>query len=231
VPVPRRFPARALITVTVLAEPSMIVAAAQPAKPIAFAGSRPTGSPASVDVGGGAAAGRVDGPATTAPSRRDDLSVEGSDCANRHASAGSGMIDAQPPVVFWPLRVGDPVRVDGYRLVSRLGSGGMADVFYGVAPSGAPVAVKILRAVVGAPQACQREYRLADAMGMGCTAPVLGHGVSTARAYLVTAYLPGYRCATTLAGTQMPAGQLWTFGRRWPGRWPRCTPEASCIVM
>jgi serine/threonine protein kinase len=201
-----------LITVTVIAEPTTIVATAHPAEPLAFAGNLPASSPASVDVVGCAAGGRVDGPATTAPARRDDLPVEGSDCANRGAPTGSGMVDGQCPADSWPLRVGDPLWVDGYRLVSRLGSGGMADVFYAVAPSGRPVAVKILRAAVGAAQACRREYRLADAVDVGCTAPALGYGVSTAGAYLVTAYLPGYRCATALADTPMPVSQLWAFG-------------------
>jgi RIO-like serine/threonine protein kinase len=57
--------------------------------------------------------------------------------------------------------VADPAWVDGYRLVSRLGTGGMADVFYAVAPTGGPVALKLLRAGDGVPRTCQREYRLA----------------------------------------------------------------------
>jgi serine/threonine protein kinase len=119
---------------------------------------------------------------------------------------------ASGPVDTWPLRRTDPVQVDVYRLLSRLGAGGMADVFYAVTPAGGPVAVKILRNGAGVPQTCQREYRLAHAVDAGCTAPALGHGRSRAGAYLVTAYLPGYRCGTTLAATPMPARQLWTLG-------------------
>jgi serine/threonine protein kinase len=111
-----------------------------------------------------------------------------------------------------PLRVTDPVQVDGYRLVSRLGAGGMANVFYALARAGRPVAVKVLHAVPGAHKACRREYRLAAAVDGWCTAPVLDHGISAAGAYLVTAYLPGYRCATTLRRETMPVEQLWTFG-------------------
>lgn len=112
----------------------------------------------------------------------------------------------------WPLRTTEPVRVDGYRLVSHLGAGGMADVFYAVTPTGGPVAVKILRAADGASEACQREYRLASAVDSDCTAPTIGYGVSPAGAYLVTAYLPGYRCGTTLLGRSMPVGRLWSLG-------------------
>jgi serine/threonine protein kinase len=110
------------------------------------------------------------------------------------------------------LGVTDPVLVNGYRLVSRLGAGGMATVFYALAPGGQPVAVKVLHAVPEAPKACRREYQLAAAVAARCTAAVLDHGVSAAGAYLVTAYLPGYRCATTLGRGTMPIEQLWTFG-------------------
>jgi serine/threonine protein kinase len=111
-----------------------------------------------------------------------------------------------------PLRVSDPVSVDGYRLVSRLGAGGMADVFSAVAPSGRPVAVKLLRAGPGIPETCQREFRLTYAIGADCTAPALGYGTSPAGPYLVTAQLSGYRSATTLVGRALPARRLWRLG-------------------
>ena len=91
-----------------------------------------------------------------------------------------GLPGPPPPAGSWPLRVGDPVSVDGYRLISRLGAGGMADVFYALARTGGPVAVKLLRAAAGAARTCQREYRLARAVHSGCTAPALGYGLSTA---------------------------------------------------
>jgi serine/threonine protein kinase len=111
-----------------------------------------------------------------------------------------------------PLRVSDPVRVGGYRLVARLGAGGMADVFYSVAPTGRPVAVKVFRATGGGAAACHREYQLARDAGADCTAPALGYRTSPAVSYLVTAYLPGYRCATVLTGRPRPAQWLWGFG-------------------
>ncbi|HZN73703.1 MAG TPA: serine/threonine-protein kinase [Micromonosporaceae bacterium] len=139
-----------------------------------------------------------------APSR-GSRPVEDLDRTGLRVPAASGPVDT------WPLRRTDPVRVGGYRLVSRLGSGGMADVFYAMAPTGGAVTVKILRAA-GTAQTCQREYRLAHAMDADCTAPATDYGLSRAGAYLVTAYLPGYRCGSTLVATPMPAGQLWTLG-------------------
>ena len=88
----------------------------------------------------------------------------------------------------------------------------MADVFYAVAPDGQKVAVKILRANGGGLAACLREYRLASALDADYTAPALGCGVATAGAYMVTAYLPGYRCGTTLLHQALSTGRLWTLG-------------------
>jgi len=148
---------------------------------------------------------------TAAPTRGGRSMDEPGRGALRLAAA-QGSADAQCPVNTWPLHACDPVRVDGYRLVARLGEGGMADVFYAAAPTGRPVAVKILRPGGAGPEACLREFRLVSAMDAECTARALGHGVSTAGAYLVTAYLAGYRCGTTLEGRASPAGQLWTLG-------------------
>lgn len=56
-------------------------------------------------------------------------------------------------------------------------------------------------------------YRLlARAAGADATAPALGYGTSVAVSYLVTAYLSGYRCGTTLMAGPRPAPWLWRFG-------------------
>jgi serine/threonine protein kinase len=42
------------------------------------------------------------------------------------------------------LRPGDPRRVGNYRLIGRLGEGGMGQVFLGLSPGGRQVAVKVI---------------------------------------------------------------------------------------
>jgi hypothetical protein len=76
----------------------------------------------------------------------------------------------------WPLRRSDPRLAGGYRLPSRLGSGGTADVFHATGPTGLPAAVKIFRGADRSVEVCRREFRLAYAVDPNCTAPVLGYG-------------------------------------------------------
>jgi serine/threonine protein kinase len=201
---------------TILAAQTPIIAAATcPADPATPAVSHPRHRCTTVHpVAPSHRSQPFDAPANTDQWQRqgDDLAADDPDRALLRMAAASRSADPQRTVDTWPLRVTDPVRVDGYRLVSRLGAGGMADVYYAVAPTGRPVVVKILRAYRGARDACQREYRLACAVDADCTAPALGYGVATAGAYLVAAYLPGYRCGTTLVGSPMSAGQLWMLG-------------------
>jgi serine/threonine protein kinase len=150
-------------------------------------------------------------PAEELPRRHADQPADHPEPAERRGAAAARS-RAQPPTDARPLCRTDPVSVDGYQLLSRLGSGGMAKVYLAAAPNGRRVAVKVLRAGAGAAETCRREYRFAAAMDAACTAPALACGMSVAGAYLVTAYLPGYRCATTLAGEPTPTRQLWRFG-------------------
>jgi len=144
--------------------------------------------------------------------QRNHVRADDRDRVTLRIASASESEDPERTADTSPLRMTDPVSVNDYRLVSRLGAGGMADVFYALAPTGRPVAIKILRVAGGALESCRREYRLAYAVNADCTPPALGYGMSTAGAYLVTAYLPGYRCGSTLEGRSTPARQLWTLG-------------------
>ena len=102
--------------------------------------------------------------------------------------------------------------VNGYRLLSRIGTGGTAAVFLASPLAGGPpVAVKILRRG-GVIASCRREFLIASAVDVACTAAPISHGVAAAGPYLVTAYLPDHRCGTEMMGTAMPIASLFAFG-------------------
>lgn len=195
--------------ITPAVPPSIIAATTHPAEP---ATSLPRQRSATVHTVMSSTPGRpIDAPAPTERflHPRDRLPADDPDASGTAAASGSA--DPQPPAGSWPLRVSDPITVDGHRLISRLGSGGMADVFYALAPTGRPVAVKLLRPADGVAEACRREHQLASSADGRHTAPALGHGMSRAGAYLVTAHLPGYRCGSTLVGRPIPASRLWSL--------------------
>jgi serine/threonine protein kinase len=110
------------------------------------------------------------------------------------------------------LRRGTDAIVNGYRLLSRIGTGGTAAVFLALPLAGGPpVAVKIIRqgTVI---TSCRREFLMASAVDVACTAAPIGHGVVAAHPYLATAYLPDYRCGTEMMGTTMAIASLLAFG-------------------
>jgi serine/threonine protein kinase len=94
-----------------------------------------------------------------------------------------------------PLRVGDPGQVGVYRLVSRLGDGGMGQVFLGVSPGGRPVAVKVIRPEYSADtefrQRFAREVDAARRVGGFHTAPVVDADPYDDPPWMVTAYIAG----------------------------------------
>lgn len=81
--------------------------------------------------------------------------------------------------VFQELEGDAPAVVGGYRLVARLGSGGMGKVYLSYTPAGRPVAIKVIRPEFAEDPEFRR--RFADEVTAArrvqglCTAPVQEH--------------------------------------------------------
>lgn len=96
-----------------------------------------------------------------------------------------------------PLRADDPASVgEGrYRLVGRLGQGGMGVVYFGRSRSGRAVAVKVVRPELSTEPGFRRrfadEVAAARRVGGFHTAPVVDADPQGDPAWLVTAYVPG----------------------------------------
>jgi hypothetical protein len=94
-----------------------------------------------------------------------------------------------------PLQPGDPDRVGQYRLLGRLGGGGMGQVYFGHSPGGRPVAVKVVRPEYGADPEFRRrfasEVEAARRVGGFYTAHVVDADPGADLPWLVTAYVPG----------------------------------------
>jgi serine/threonine protein kinase len=93
-----------------------------------------------------------------------------------------------------PLQAGDPPYVGAYRLIGRLGAGGMGRVFLGVSPGGRQVAVKLVLPEHSADkefrQRFTREVAAARRVGGFHTAPVADADPDADPACMVTAYIP-----------------------------------------
>jgi serine/threonine protein kinase len=93
------------------------------------------------------------------------------------------------------LQGGDPRRIGPYRLVGRLGAGGMGMVFAGRSAGGRAVAVKVIRGeLAGDPEfrvRFSREVAAARSVSGLFTAPVVDADVDGPMPWLATAYVPG----------------------------------------
>ncbi|HEV2372786.1 MAG TPA: serine/threonine-protein kinase, partial [Streptosporangiaceae bacterium] len=93
------------------------------------------------------------------------------------------------------LQAGDPQQVGGYRLLGRLGSGGMGVVFLGQSPGGRLVAVKVIRAELADDPKFRarfaREVAAARRVSGVYTAPVVDASLDGVSPWLVTGYVDG----------------------------------------
>src|SRR5690348_8019697 len=93
------------------------------------------------------------------------------------------------------LRTGDPLSVGGYRLLGRLGAGGMGEVFLGASPGGRKVAVKLIHPVHARDtqfrERFAREIEAAQRVGGFHTALVVDADPHADPPWMVTAYIEG----------------------------------------
>ena len=112
-----------------------------------------------------------------------------------------GPVDAAVEDIAWErvradrLKAGDPANVGGYRLLGRLGSGGMGQVFLGVSQGGRRVVVKLIRPEyvgdAGFRRRFAREVEAAQRVGSVHTAPVVDADPDAHPPWMVIPYIPG----------------------------------------
>jgi hypothetical protein len=93
------------------------------------------------------------------------------------------------------LRTGDPARIGRYRLLARLGEGGMGVVYLGTSRQYGRVAIKVIHpAYASVPDYLSRFQREVLALGRVqsvCTVQVIESGTGAVGPYLVTEYVEG----------------------------------------
>ncbi|MFJ5799635.1 serine/threonine-protein kinase [Streptomyces decoyicus] len=108
-----------------------------------------------------------------------------------------------------PLGAQDPRRIGDYRLIGRLGEGGMGRVFLARSDRGRTVAVKLVRAELAGEEEFRtrfrREVRAARQVGGEWTAPVLDADTEAETPWVATGYIAGSSLQQVVGrGTPLP---------------------------
>ncbi|MFS4093287.1 serine/threonine-protein kinase [Streptomyces sp. AF1A] len=116
-----------------------------------------------------------------------------------------------------PLAADEPVAVGPYRLLGRLGSGGMGRVYLGRSAGGRTVAVKIVHPHFALDEEFRarfrREVEAARRVGGAWTAPVLDADPDAPVPWVATAYAAGPSLAAAVTGTgPLPAHTVRALG-------------------
>ncbi|MET7857785.1 protein kinase [Streptomyces sp. NPDC005318] len=116
------------------------------------------------------------------------------------------------------LGSGDPQRIGAYRLLGRLGAGGMGQVYLARSDRGRTVAIKLVRAELAEQQEFRERFRqevqAARQVGSDWTAPVLDADTEAAVPWVATGYVAGPSLQATVSGRGAGPGAYGPLPRR-----------------
>lgn len=118
-----------------------------------------------------------------------------------------------------PLTAQDPESVGGYRLLARIGAGGMGVVYLARSEGGSLAALKVIRAEHAADPGFRarfrREAQAAARVDGRWTAPVTAADPEAVQPWIATAFVPGPSLAETVAGHgPLPPATVRALGAR-----------------